>query len=1154
MADPLQTAKQAVEAFIAKAFEPGTLPPVLKDQLHSGSLSLLQLIRVLGEYLTSEDERIRSSGVELLAQVVIDLAPQNISLFDKQTVKTLSNFFAEKLEDGNNVSASISKSTNSAEKVVPASAPSHRFKAIPEGSEMLTSSLLSLIELNKLKGFGTEQVNLVINSLYSHIAPRDHPQLIRFIIYQLIDSLLNNHRNTLKAMGKSFLKGYIQLAEGEKDPRNLMYLFAIDRVLLIEWEIDTEMAEEFFDITYCYFPITFRPPPDDPYGITTEDLKSALRHCLTANPMLAPHAMPLLLEKLAASGGNTKRDTLETLQYALPVFGSAAVLANQKKLWEGFKVEIMAATDDETAVYAQRALASFLNVLYGHLAATDDQDGISTRIVSDALNELEAPEKSLAKPACDLLVAMVQACPATAHLAVYALLDQMLTLFKDPETVTVRAPILAHIASILKALRDVYTSSNEAEQTGPTLIASQQDSSQLFKFAAPSSKTESKSQGVSLSASTLRTYDGDGRPLDALRDELLAALSNGIQAPSYRSSALLAFVHLTHIPTFLSEAETNYMAESVNELILSPSADDVRGAALDGLRDIARVNPQVLEDTTLPLLFSRLPDRMPAEDAEGTSKGVVRRSLGALARLCVQDELFEMLVERLFTKLQSTCAASSTSAAEKEANVGYFRGLLVTILTVLEEKIAKGDKLDVIVGQGIAIPLRLFSLVLSSTGGDTAESSVSTDEKVIRDVGRLMTVVVRLLDVEKQTELAQWMYAVFLDGNVGEQGDVFKGFGGEFGPFEAGSATAQRNTLYLFSAAFVPLNKQVSLPGETTAWLTRVLGLILSATTTLQADAGYALLASSTNKYVTEPVPSDVLAVLDDFWHSHVALTGSDPHDSWTLDRISCHCRAIRGWFWLSKGLLVRNSKQGEVLFEQARETLFNNTISPYVATEAAKCTGFVAQSSDGILSKENNSVVRLLWKQKFFAYLVPRIIDSYNTGKRTNSDSLSSTSLIALASILPHLPRSIITERLPSLLPLLLQALDLSDAEARSSASTTITLAAAIGKKSKDDSIRSSTSPSTPNSLDLITDHLTSLLDRLLKCTIPSRASTTQTRIAALRCLATLARTIPFSTLKNHQYKVIKHLNGPHHGVDDPRKVVRVQAVDTKAVWHALV
>lgn len=36
-------------------------------------------------------------------------------------------------------------------------------------------------------------------------------------------------------------------------------------------------VQDLFDITFCYFPITFTPPPDDPYGITSDDLVVALR-------------------------------------------------------------------------------------------------------------------------------------------------------------------------------------------------------------------------------------------------------------------------------------------------------------------------------------------------------------------------------------------------------------------------------------------------------------------------------------------------------------------------------------------------------------------------------------------------------------------------------------------------------------------------------------------------------------------------------------------------------------------------------------------------------------------------------------------------------------------------------------------------------------
>lgn len=38
-------------------------------------------------------------------------------------------------------------------------------------------------------------------------------------------------------MGREFVSGYIALAEGEKDPRNLLLAFAIARVLLIEFDV-----------------------------------------------------------------------------------------------------------------------------------------------------------------------------------------------------------------------------------------------------------------------------------------------------------------------------------------------------------------------------------------------------------------------------------------------------------------------------------------------------------------------------------------------------------------------------------------------------------------------------------------------------------------------------------------------------------------------------------------------------------------------------------------------------------------------------------------------------------------------------------------------------------------------------------------------------
>lgn len=84
----------------------------------------------------------------------------------------------------------------------------------------------------------------------------------RFSVFTIIDSLVARHRDGalfnvtillskthtfvgLKTLGKDFMTGYIGLAEGEKDPRNLLLAFAIDRVILIEFDVESQIEVHF---------------------------------------------------------------------------------------------------------------------------------------------------------------------------------------------------------------------------------------------------------------------------------------------------------------------------------------------------------------------------------------------------------------------------------------------------------------------------------------------------------------------------------------------------------------------------------------------------------------------------------------------------------------------------------------------------------------------------------------------------------------------------------------------------------------------------------------------------------------------------------------------------------------------------------------------
>ena len=63
------------------------------------------------------------------------------------------------------------------------------------------------------------------------------PQSERLQILELLHELMSHHRSTLKGMGAESLVGITDLVSGEKDPRNLMIIFSILKVVMVEWEM-----------------------------------------------------------------------------------------------------------------------------------------------------------------------------------------------------------------------------------------------------------------------------------------------------------------------------------------------------------------------------------------------------------------------------------------------------------------------------------------------------------------------------------------------------------------------------------------------------------------------------------------------------------------------------------------------------------------------------------------------------------------------------------------------------------------------------------------------------------------------------------------------------------------------------------------------------
>lgn len=94
--------------------------------------------------------------------------------------------------------------------------------------------------------FNLRRINeLIDRSVIEHfndLKLRSQPQRLK--VLELLHALMSSHREVLKAMGNESLVGITDLVAGEKDPRNLMIVFSILKVIMMEWDI-SEHAEVF---------------------------------------------------------------------------------------------------------------------------------------------------------------------------------------------------------------------------------------------------------------------------------------------------------------------------------------------------------------------------------------------------------------------------------------------------------------------------------------------------------------------------------------------------------------------------------------------------------------------------------------------------------------------------------------------------------------------------------------------------------------------------------------------------------------------------------------------------------------------------------------------------------------------------------------------
>ncbi|KAL7267583.1 hypothetical protein RUND412_009827 [Rhizina undulata] len=904
-------------------------------------VKLLDLVQSLGEYLTDEDTTVRAKeAIAYLAAVLGCLDPKSLS---RQQVAVIAQFLCDRLDDETG----------------------------------LKETAQGLIALQSMQRFGKEEAVLVASTLCKVDLPK-HPQGTRFVVLTLLDGLMSNQRDALKSMGDKFVTRLVDLVGGEKDPRNLMIVFSVVKVVLVEFDIVAH-TELLFDVVYCYFPITFRPPPDDPYGITAQDLKERLRECISATRYFAGQVFPQLIEKLDSTSQNVKKDVLQTITACALSYGAQTISTQSSQLWDAIKFEVLnSAGEDELADEALLAMKAIATSLSFGLKIVPPPTSPLARYLKNVSKEcmklLQEPQQKQAKPAGQILATVATASAAAYAYIIQNTLPDLLVIYSDVDGISKQRALMEVLNGFLESTIKIY--GIWGDMMAPPTIEN---------------------------------------PLSEFREKLFEMYSQVLmgstkEETSFRITALKGLARLCKIRNFLEESEVGMVVQYFDEVVLEEEEkEEIKEEALQGLKDISRLKPSLIMDITFPAFMAQLPDA--EEEKEG--KPYVG-TLEALAKLSFERPVFEVLLTRLLNKLDMVLLGGSGPE--------YPRAILSTILYVLQNKPESAlEDIKAYYSRLVPSLLTKTTLPLVDSSQDVGLNVLANDE-VLDIIGRLVNIIVRAMDIESQKSAVEQMFNLFIRNVPSElikekREHVAK----DFRPFDKDAKPAFSGTIVIFTCALAGTRREVPLPVDnTSAFLEQNVQSAQHPKSPAHRLAHLRLIGGLVNKW---SIDSDFLRKLTDNLLASISCNNS----SESSELISEKLRIV---FWIAKALVLKADNHGMEITGKLIDLLGDDKYG------AVTSRGFaVLLGEDECLNKANFAVARLLAKQRVFSFCVPKIIEGFKTATSGTKPNF----LIALSNILRNVPSSVILPELPNLIPLLLQSLDLSDVDIKAATIETI-------------------------------------------------------------------------------------------------------------------
>ena len=1098
----------------------------VNDLFVAHKLSLLQFIRDLGQTLTSDNDMIRSKGLEFLARVLNKISQDHDKDKDKdeneneneketktktrnnltrQDVGVMINFLLSKLDD----KLSLIHALN--------------------GINSLVRSKAFVFDLH---------AELILDKLSTAYEPRKNLAKVRYEAFQILESLADLYMPLLtkQPICDHYVRTFLHIALGEKDPRNLVSSFKLNITINQNFKFnddsDNEILEthktfisELFDTCFCYFPISFTPPANDPYKITPNELKERLRKTIASQSKFAPDSFPSLIEKLASTNPSIRNDTLKTINLCVQEYDVEAIDALWLSLWNALKFEIL---HNDMSLFKPTSS----DIIPSDYVEIDDNDDI--KVTFQTLDILRNIVKKLGNNASQMLQVVIEES-----------VPNLVSGSKSrPSVVLLVAVGGANNSSYNKLLNELFRPQVWGKYFG---VESQElkiegddigERNAIMDKGQIEADAEDKNEEFTLNVAMQRDLvdnlgfllmvhpKNEQTDLVKYKDHILIFLNQILMNSSdlertLKVKAVQQSMRLITIPHFLTTANIELILDNMKEIIIKNVDDDENYFKTNVVVDeITKGLSNVMQETNNPTITTLVVNNMinpllnmigeqnkfnnidSDEDKQGEKR--LRFILTLVGDMCVNNQILEVISIRLI----------GMSSIEPRQFC-----IVVEQLYVLIEKVQLIKQFLTTSWYGNFVP-RFMQMVNKMVDID------SQDYILVEKIGDLLKIIIRFIDRAKHQHVLDEAYHAFFTSTSD----------GSTNTFQYNSNLLETPTAYIsiFNKILSAIDRSCKL------------------NTASSLDSVTRLIPTLTNEYLRVQYLLNLCLHINKFvLDSSVIDMGIETDELEQLDKFEIY-------LWKLKALVMRVDKAGiEGLSHLLK--LFNSYETSILSRQLiAKSLSvlFIDTSiftnpplPKKIISKVTNLNVKLLYKQHLFEIILPYLTLDIGETEAGVDSPISDFDLkfYALANICENVPTNVLAPHLAELSPLVLKAL-------KSMSTTVGSEVSPIVIKSSLHILRNILEHGDKSTIDNLHLELGDLLSILLKLSTREDIEKSESSNLGeeIRRLGLIDLGLIFDKFDCEKYKrsVLKSLE---KCLDDPKRSIRKLAVDLRQTLYEM-